>query len=220
VIGNPSTQGFLDGFPGTTELPNTEPPDLPGAEAEAELVAGLLKKAGYRTRVVMGSDTPAGEVLAKLLARPWRILHIAARGAVDALHRDGDRRGGVVLSDGVLITAMESVALPLAPELVFLDISRLGKVIAGRSVSAPLATGLPRALVALGVPCIVVTGWAVPDHGAMTFARVLYERLVQQRQPFAAAVFAARRAAWQSDPQDTAWGAFQAYGDPDWTFEA
>lgn len=218
VVANPSTQGFAEAFRGPTGQPEHALPDLPGAEHEGTLVADLLARAGFEVLREIGSDRRADDVIGAMMAQPWRVIHIAAHGLVDAPHRDGDRRSGVVLSDGVLLTAIELAALERGPELAFLDCSHLGRLDTGTAGGA-LGSSLLRMLVAQGARCIVVTGWAVNDDGANIFARVFYEELLRG-QPFSAAVFAARHAVWTASSADITWGAFQAYGDPDWVLRA
>ncbi|MGS0758650.1 CHAT domain-containing protein, partial [Roseateles sp. GG27B] len=67
----------------------------------------------------------ASDVLAKLYAKPWRLLHISAHGVFDLMHVDGRCRSGVLLSDGLLITAAEIAAMETVPELVFLNCCHL-----------------------------------------------------------------------------------------------
>jgi hypothetical protein len=67
---------------------------------------------------VLTCAVPAGvSAAAHLGARRFRPAHI-----------DGRRRTGVVLSDGLLITAAEIQAMETVPELVFLSCCHLGKV--------------------------------------------------------------------------------------------
>ena len=62
-------------------------------------------------------------MLATLYQQPYRILHISAHGVFDLRHQDGRLRSGVVLSDGLLITAAEIEAMEIGartgvPELL------------------------------------------------------------------------------------------------------
>ena len=76
----------------------------------------------------IGDDRTASDVLAALYRQPYRILHISAHGVFDLRARRRPRRSGVVLSDGLLITAAEIDAMEIVPELVFLNCCHLGKV--------------------------------------------------------------------------------------------
>jgi hypothetical protein len=219
VIGNPSVEGFTIAFPGPKSRPAQPPPDLPNAKAEAEAVAGVLRSAGYTvTPLLEGSK--AIDVMGKLYAQPYRVLHISAHGVFDIRHVEGRRRSGVLLSDGLLITAAEVEAMETVPELVFLNCCHLGQVddptVRGGN---KLAASIARELIQIGVRCVVVAGWAVNDAWARVFGEAFYEHLLLRRRPFGDAVFAARKAVWEANRTDVTWGAFQAYGDPGWLAE-
>ena len=218
VIGNPSSEGFVEAFPGTPLRPMTAPPPLPGAESEAAAVAAVFKGLGYEVVQVIGDEAPAKDVLAALYRRPYRFMHISAHGVFDLLHNDGLRRSGVVLSDGLLITAAEIAAMETVPEVVFLNCCHLGKVEFGREGNK-LAASVSRELIEIGVRCVVVAGWAVSDDKAQRFGEAFYEHLLLRRRPFGDAVFEARKVVWDLDKSDITWGAFQAYGEPGWLAE-
>jgi CHAT domain-containing protein len=223
VIGNPSVQGFEKAFTDAQGRALTTPPALPGAQSEAEGVAALLGSMGYRhVEQAIGDGANAASVLGKLYQQPWRVLHISAHGVYGLPHVDGQVRSGVLLSDGLLITAAEISAMEVVPELVFLNCCHLGQVDAGdgwQREGNKLAASVARELIEIGVRCVVVAGWAVNDAGAQRFGQVFYEQLLLARRSFGDAVFAAREAVWEADPQDITWGAFQAYGDPGWLAE-
>lgn len=221
VIANPSSEGFAKGFPLIGGQPSGTPPDLPGAEAEGNQTAALLSRIGYEVEPLVGNWLRASDVLAKLYSRPWRLLHISAHGVFNLVHADGQARSGVLLSDGLLITAAEIDAMETVPELVFLNCCHLGQVDpAGKGQgSNKLAASVARELIEIGVRCVIVAGWAVNDESARRFGEVFYEQLLLRRQSFGDAVFRARRAVWDSHPEDITWGAFQAYGDPGWMAE-
>lgn len=221
VIGNPSVTGFGAAFHDSGALPgqpDAEPPSLPGAQKEATAAAAVLTSMGYTVQSVIGADQPASRVLAALYRQPWRILHIAAHGVFDLRHADGRRRSGVLLSDGLLITAAEIAAMEIVPDLVFLNCCHLGQIDSGRS-SNKLAASVARELIEIGVRCVLVAGWAVNDESAVRFSQSFYEQLLLRRLPFGDAVFEARKTTWDANRLDITWGAFQAYGDPGWTAE-
>jgi CHAT domain-containing protein len=196
-------------------------------------VAAILQGLAYQVVAEIGSDRNASDVLTRLYQHPYRLLHISAHGIFDQQHVDGRRRSGVVLSDGLLITAAEIRAMESVPELVFLSCCHLGKVDTGSAKGATttgaertlqdgnlLAASVARELINIGVRCVVVAGWAVDDKGAMIFGKAFYESLLLDGLPFGQAVFEARRkAVWQANREDITWGAYQAYGEPGWLAE-
>ncbi|MQM32758.1 MAG: hypothetical protein CRU78_20625, partial [Candidatus Accumulibacter phosphatis] len=229
---NPSVEGFVAAFPDPRHPDALDPPPLPGAEEEATQVAAILQGLAYQVVAEIGSDRNASDVLTRLYQHPYRLLHISAHGIFDQQHVDGRRRSGVVLSDGLLITAAEIRAMESVPELVFLSCCQLGKVDTGSAKGANdnsgertlqdgnlLAASVARELINIGVRCVVVAGWAVDDKGAMIFGKAFYESLLLEGRPFGQAVFEARRAVWQANREDITWGAYQAYGEPGWLAE-
>ena len=217
VIGNPSTKGFKEAFSRPELQYAGDPADLPGAKAEAEAVARLLAAAGCQVSSLTHAE-PAAPVLAALFHRPWRMLHVSAHGIFGLRHADGRWRSGVLLSDGLLITAAEIGSMEVVPELVFLNCCHLGTVDTGRQGNR-LAASIARELIDIGVRCVIVAGWAVDDAGAQRFGETFYKELLLQRRPFGDAVLLARRAVYEARASDITWGAFQAYGDPAWRAE-
>ncbi len=219
VIGNPSVAGFCKAFtpPGAPEY--SDPPSLTGAQTEAQGVADVLTGLGYRVEAAIGDHLTASDILALLYRQPWRVLHISAHGVFDLPNADGARRSGVVLSDGLLITAAEIEAMEVVPELVFLNCCHLGQIDLTVRDGNKLAASVARELIEIGVRCVVVSGWAVNDAQAQLFGETFYRGLLQDRLPFGDAVFEARQATWNTRHDDITWGAFQAYGDPLWLDE-
>ncbi len=219
VIGNPSVEGFGAAFPRPKGEIRDDPPKLPGAQAESEAAVAVLRGLGYTVTPVIDEDK-AIDVFAKLYQWPYRILHISAHGVFGVRHQDGRMRSGVVLSDGLLITAAEIEAMESVPELVFLNCCHLGTVDtpAGRGANR-LAASVSRELIEIGVRCVIVAGWAVDDDCAKVFGQTFYEHLLLKGRNFGDAVFEARQAAWKHNRNDITWGAFQAYGEPGWLAE-
>ncbi len=223
VIGNPSYDGFGAAFTPPGLAPWRDPDSLGGAETEAQAVVEVLRQAMWEPTALIGQHQRALPIINTLLGQPWRLLHIAAHGVVDLPHPDGHARSGVVLSDGLLITAAEVAAMPAVPELVFLNCCHLGQL--DLDDDTPhlghrnrLAASLARELIQAGVRAVVVAGWAVDDRAAELFARTFYQSLLLDRANFGDAVHEARKAAYQAHRQGTTWGAYQAYGDPGWRF--
>ncbi|ENO87204.1 CHAT domain-containing protein [Thauera linaloolentis] len=223
VIANPSTEGYHAQFGGPDWRPRLDGdgkprpdrlPSLDGAAREGEAVARILEGAGY---VVKHSppDSLASDVFAHLFARPCRILAIAAHGIYAKRGADGRYRSGVVLSDGLLLSATEIGLLETVPDLVFLSCCHLGRIGGGEAEAGQrLAASLARELIDMGVRCVVAAGWEVRDDAALSFAETFFNQMAVQGARFADAVFVARRAALDAHPDCNTWGAYQAYGDP------
>lgn len=209
IIANPSTAGFDKRFPGGKDRLD----DLAGAEREGTAIAESLRNAGWSDIVLTPPGREAIDVFNTLYERPYRVLMIAAHGIFEAKARDGRAYSGVVLSDGLLITAMEVSQMEVVPEVVFLSCCHLGSISNPYSQPNRLAYSLSRELVEMGVRCVVAAGWAVNDEAACTFASRFFDRLTQG-DTFGEAIFAARKAAYQQHPGSNTWGAYQAYGDP------
>jgi CHAT domain-containing protein len=218
VVGNPSTEGFAKAFPNKANKGEIDPPSLPGAEAEAYAVTRILRGAGYQLVESIGSDQRAVDIINRLFQRPYRILHIAAHGEFEIKASDGKARSGVLLSDGLMLTAAEVGQMEVVPDLVFLNCCHLG-TIDGKPVVRgveynKLASSLSRELIEMGVRAVVVAGWAVDDHAGQHFAEVFYRCLIDEGRPFGNAVHEARGATYRAYRTTNTWGAFQAYGDP------
>lgn len=218
VVGNPSTHGFAKAFPSKANKGELDPRPLPGAETEAHAVAAVLRAAGYDPVESIGADQRAVDVINRLFQKPYRILHIAAHGEFDIEAAEGGRRSGVLLSDGLMLTAAEIQQMEFVPDLVFLNCCHLGQI-DGRSVSRGveyhrLASSLARELIDMGVRAVVVAGWAVDDQAAHRFAEAFYRALMHDGRTFGLAVHQARCETYRAFPSSNTWGAFQAYGDP------
>jgi CHAT domain-containing protein len=68
----------------------------------------------------------------------------------------------------------------------------------------------------MGVRGVIAAGWAVDDAAAQTFATEFYKALFAG-QPFGKAVQQARRVTYENHPGVNTWGAYQCYGDHDFT---
>ncbi|MCK9985130.1 MAG: hypothetical protein AzoDbin1_01602 [Azoarcus sp.] len=222
VIANPSTHGYYAQFgdPARTlpAPPDDHLADLPGAAAEGAAIRDLLGECGYD--VSYGEGIEALDVFARLFRQPCKVLVVAAHGVFEATARDGTQRTGVVLSDGMLLTAAEVSQLEVVPELVFLNCCHLGAMTAAPDTANRLAYSIACELIEIGVRCVVAAGWQVNDEAARLFATSFFESFVRDGKPFGQAVFTARKSAWEQFPQYNTWGAYQAYGDPHYMLEA
>jgi tetratricopeptide (TPR) repeat protein len=196
---------------------------LPGARAEARAVADMLHRkfeVGF-----VDQQLSALDVLAGLYAKPYRIVHLAGHGYYEAPTRpDGKARSGMVLDNGVFLTAVEIGQMQQVPELVFLNCCHIGQTgpeTPGNPSSVEfnrLAASVSRELIEMGVRAVVAAGWAVRDDAALHFAKVFYEAMLDG-ESFGHALKAARRDTWQCFSDCNTWGAYQAYGDPDYRLD-
>lgn len=191
-------------------------PPLPNAEVEAIDVADRLEKAGYDVKRVTRDADPV-TILANVLAEN-RILHLAGHGYFDAKAPD---RSGLVIGDGLYLTAAEIGKIEPIPELVFLNCCYLGKIATDRpGTDSPhhLAATIAQKLIEMGVKAVVASGWAVEDAAAKRFAGEFYDAMLNGTR-FGEAVLRARLAVYRGYPGTNTWGAYQCYGNPDFSLE-
>ena len=218
VIGNPPAGGGL--------------PPLPGAQEETAAVASLLDERGYSvSSLVWDADgvpvengfpdlrgSPGRVVIDALFSRGWRIVHIASHGHFDP---DDSSRSGAVIDERVTLTPNVIRQLPVVPELVFLNCCHLGRVADSR-LGEPdrnrLAASVSRELMRIGVRAVIAAGWAVDDDAAVTFARTLYDHLLDG-ELLGTSVHAARKRVRDEHSGSMTWAAFQCYGDPGYALE-
>ncbi len=140
---------------------------------------------------------------------------ISAHGIHARRAADGSYRSGVVLSDGLLLSASEIGLMETVPDLIFLSCCHLGKI--GPEAGAGshrLAYSLSRELIDMGVRCVVAAGWEVDDSAARTFTETFFDQMTRHNAAFGEAVTVARGATFDAHPGCNTWGAYQAYGDP------
>ena len=219
-------------------------PRLAGARTEAQVVRQRLQDPAAlgpeRVQALISPEdtaTPgpnAREVINALMARDWRIVHIAGHGelpekigpapqyADDPPQKEGDPRG-VVLSNHTFLGPREIRNMRVVPELVFVNCCHLAArnptelLQSERALDydrANFAAGVAEELIRIGVRCVVAAGWAVDDAPAMIFATTFYDCLLRGLR-FIDAVSEAREAAHAAG--GNTWAAYQCYGDPAWT---
>ncbi len=211
--------------------PKVTPPfqQLQGAMLEADVVERKLaatkgnrndtaeRDAFQPFRVPPGAT--ARDVFAALFARPYRIIHLAGHGDYRAATVTTRERSGMVLDNGVFLTAAEVRKMAQVPELVFLNCCWIGQT-GPELVDTPyrpynrLAASISRELIEMGVRAVVAAGWAVRDDAALVFAEKFYDEMLNGAT-FGRALMEARTATWRRFPDSNTWGAYQAYGDPD-----
>lgn len=220
IIANPDTEGFNAQFGGpgwqarSGQVERDSLADLPGSTLEGEAIRGILEGAGYQIAYAP-PDSRAADVFTRLFAQPCRVLVISAHGIYGRKAADGSYRSGVVLSDGLLLSAAEIGLMETVPDLVFLNCCHLGKI--GPELgdgSNRLAYSLSRELIEMGVRCVVAAGWEVRDDAGQTFAETFFEQMAVAGSNFGNAIHVARRITRERHPDCNTWGAYQAYGDP------
>jgi CHAT domain-containing protein/pimeloyl-ACP methyl ester carboxylesterase len=208
VVGNPanSPPGFAD---------------LPGAEQEASLVAAKFKEFGYK--VIPEIHTGSNAIMNSLFANDYRVLHLAGHGVYrhcieHAQNEEPECYTGVVLGEGVYLTANEINNKMDIPELVFINCCHLGTIDnpaeSTKYAFNEFAASLSQKLIEMGVKAVVAAGWAVDDSAALTFAEVFYDHLLKG-STFGESVKAAREETYELHKDRTnTWAAYQCYGDP------
>lgn len=208
VIGNPKLTD-----------PRFQP--LPGARKEAENVATLLEGSGYSVTKLIDADPLP--IIKALYAREYQIIHIAGHGVYRA---ERPSQTGVVLGNGIYLTASEISNLRIVPGLVFLNCCHLGVIDddeakEGREDAGAwnkLAASISQEVIKAGVKAVVAAGWEVNDGAADHFARTLYTQMLQEKRPYGEAVRLARAAIFENGQftRHNTWGAYQCYGDPNY----
>jgi tetratricopeptide (TPR) repeat protein len=184
---------------------------LRGANKEAVLIAAHLSGSGFKVTDCVQQDGPT--VRAKLQARSWGVVHIAAHGHFE----NGSPNGGVVVSDGYL-SSMHFDGLDEAPSLVFLNCCWLGnveqapveRVRAGRQVSVSTA----KHLIQMGCQAVVACAWPIGDKQSALWSTTFYDRMLQGAT-LGQATLAARQATFEAYSTNNTWAAYQVYGDPE-----
>ncbi len=164
-------------------------------------------------------------MLGGLFDKPYRVVHLAGHGHYEPPNTPGGRaKSGMVLDNGVFLTAVEIGQMQQVPELVFLNCCFIGQVgpqqpslVTGIQFNR-LAASMSRELIEMGVRAIVAAGWAVRDDAALHFARVFYEQMLAGAR-FGNALREARQETWAKYRECNTWGAYQAYGDPDFQLD-
>jgi hypothetical protein len=193
---------------------------LPAARREGRRVVEALKRrarAGapvrVESRIGSGECAPL-ELLALVLAGDFDVVHYAGHGEFDPAN---PAAAGWVLGAREVLRASDVFRARRVPRLVFANACYSG-AIHGTAAFPPAALARGSATVAQafferGLPNFVGTGWPVGDTEAGDFAVAFYGRLLAGAT-LREALHAARLALF-ARRQDTTWGAYQHYGDPD-----
>ena len=201
---------------------------LPGASREATLVAKKLQDTkDYKVTALIDEQAKATDIMVQLMANDYKIIHLAGHGVHGhSLDEQGDEAvvqestktiTGMVLGDGIYLTANELDQMPQVPELVFVNCCFLGTM--DDFQSNRFAASFARQLIDMGVKAVIAAGWAVDDAAAQTFAERFYSEMLKGSK-FKDAVKDARKETYDKHHDRTnTWGAYQCYGNPNYAFE-
>lgn len=213
-------KALVIGDPRAAPMPDFR--ELKGAQEEAKAVAKCLKeKEVYEVMPLIADDAEPDDISRQLFTEAWDIIHISAHGVLNqsVVGPDGtpQRRTGVVLGGGVVLSPSAFAKLPVAPGIAFINCCYLGSMdLDGRP---EFAANVAVELMKLGARCVVATGWAVKDDIAKLFGETFY-RAMLAGETFGSATLRARQDAYDADAahlvRSNTWGAYQCYGDPDY----
>jgi hypothetical protein len=199
---------------------------LLGARHEAEMIANLLRNSGFTINCQIGGT--AVEAIAALFSQPYQVLHLTGHGVYEYQLADHETTiTGFVMGNGIFLTGAEVVQMRVAPEVVFLNASYLGRHTAPlqtsntetsvRFSSVRFANSLPDQFIAFGSSAVIAPAGTVDDAAAGTFATTFYEAMFSGNS-LGQAVLTARRKTYEQHPQSNTWGMYLCYGDPGYRF--
>ena len=142
-----------------------------------------------------------------------RIIHLATHGLLDDFRQLG-MPGAIALApsgkDDGLLTSSEILKLKLNAELVVLSACDTGR----GKITGDGVIGLSRALIAAGVPTVIVSLWSVPDAPTAELMTEFYRQL-QKNPDKVQALRQAMLATIKNHPDPRNWAAFTLIGSPD-----
>lgn len=189
---------------------------LPGAADEAALVSSIIQVNHYVPLTLI--NRKASEIIKELFSGSYKIMHFAAHGVYETLTEGTKKkfRAGVVLGNGIFLEPSTIRQLPSLPEFVFINCCYSGTMTPPEDkyykYRTRMAANIGTQFIRMGVKAVVVTGWAVDDAAAKTFAKELYDLMFAGFE-FGAAVQRARKKCYELHPATNTWGAYQCYGD-------
>lgn len=205
VVGNPK-------MPSLAESPEAKPEPLdplPGAEAEALVIADLLG-----TEPLIGAEATEENIAQQM--ENASLIHLATHGLLDELEVLGFRTPGALAltptgntraTDGWL-TSEEILDLKLTAQLVVLSACNTGR----GDITGDGIIGLSRSLIAAGTPSVLVSLWAVPDAPTSELMQAFYQQLPQTDNR-AAALRQAMLTTLETFPNPQAWAGFTLVGE-------
>jgi hypothetical protein len=185
-------------------------------QVESSLLPTQFFATGFRTKHL--SNASAQEMVSALFEGPYSIIHITGDAVATGLF-------GISLDSNYVITSAEIGQLAAIPELVFLNIRSLvtpeetqsagasSETLPKRNTKSELAARFAMELRQLGIPMVVVTGWAVDRRASHTWISSFYGKLLSG-DTFGASTQHAQVNTFMNHRGLNTWGAFQCYGDP------
>lgn len=211
VIGDPNLDGFVQ--------------QLPGAAEEAKKAGEIIGNNGFKVTSLINRDF--ADNLQALFQDEYKMIHLAGHGFFEPERTDPDcnkllpAEGGMVIGDGIFLTAKEINQMSQVPEFVFINCCFLGKTDgAAEALSQQhykLAANLGVQLIEMGVKAVIAAGWAVDDNSALLFSETFYQQMFAGGA-FGEAVQRARSECFEKYPGNNTWGAYQCYGDQFYKF--
>jgi CHAT domain-containing protein len=180
-------------------------PDLPHADAEARVVAGI-----YDAQPLIGAAATRAAVVDGLQRAD--IVHFAGHAVVDAVHPLASR---LVIADpaGAGLTGGDIRGLTLRrARLVVLSAC---ETVGGMSTRSEGPIGLARAFLAAGAPAIVASHWVAADRAARELFEQFHRAFVSTGDAARALRVAQRHLISSGDPAlaaPAAWAGFVAIG--------
>lgn len=202
---------------GDPEYNDDELKPLPAAKAEAEWVVQLYTKKQYQITPLINSKS--NEIIDQLYNQEFKVMHFAGHGVYDI------EKGniGIAIGDGIFVDPAMIKQMGYVPEFVFINCCHSGAINAKDETyhqnRYKLAANIGTELIDMGVKAIIITGWAVDDAAAQTFAETFYTHMMEGYD-FGNSVQRARLATHQNHRKTNTWGAYQCYGNPFYKFNS
>ncbi|WP_299218263.1 CHAT domain-containing protein [uncultured Aquimarina sp.] len=188
---------------------------LIAAKIEAEWVVDQMRFNSYKPNPVIRME--ASDILKELFNYEYKMLHFAGHGVYNPEKGEiGIAIGGDLFIDPGMIKQLSTV-----PEFVFINCCYSGALNAEDDKyyksRYSLAADVGTQLIEMGVKAIVISGWAVNDAAAKTFAETFYNNMFMGYN-FGQSVQKARMSCYQNHSTTNTWGAYQCYGNPFYKF--
>jgi len=205
-----SLNALVVGNPTMPTIPLTESPQfldpLPGAEAEATVIASLLN-----TQAIMGDKATKVGIVQQMLKA--RLIHLATHGLLDDIGQLGVP-GAIALApsdgDNGFLTAGEILEMKLNAEMVVLSACSSGQ----GKITGDGVIGLSRSLFAAGIPSVIVSLWKVGDNSTQFLMTQFYQNLqsgMNKAQSLRQAMLTTMKKKQYSRPKS--WAAFTLIGE-------